>query len=202
MRGFQSGVIGKVKQSEDDHQHDWNDDHETFASTLLVFILTAPVDVVARRQLHLTPDFWTSLVDEAAYIASTHVEQNGAAQQAIFAGDHCRPYDGTNVSELREGNWRTGRRGDRNLSQSPRALPIFRRITNAYREATATFDRHGEVSLADTFFYSVLYCPNIDRISSRCLPIDLNINLGSAADLFRIDINRARYSLYYISDTS
>src|SRR5262249_24501465 len=97
-----------IEEAKNDYQHDWQHQHQSFARSLLVLILTAPVDVVSGRELHLTGDLCCRFINKAADVSTTHVQQHSATQQAIFTGDHCRAFNSVNGGKLGQWNWCTG----------------------------------------------------------------------------------------------
>ena len=67
----------------------------------LVLELAAPLEVHARRQLHLLGDGPLGLLDEADDVAVADVELHVGAQQAVLALDHRRAFDDAHVGDLR-----------------------------------------------------------------------------------------------------
>ena len=104
MRCFQHRAVCEIEQSEDDYQHDGYDYKQAVACALLVLVLSAPRDVVARGKLHLPHDGRLRFFDEATDIAPSHAQEHRAAKESVLAGDHRRPCDCANLSKLGERN--------------------------------------------------------------------------------------------------
>src|SRR5260370_24539228 len=196
MRCFQNGVIGQIEQTKDDYQHYGNHNHQAPPGALLVFVLTAPVHVVACGQLHLVRELGPGLVNKATYIATAHIQQYCSPQKPVLARDHSWPLDGANLGQLRQRNGCACGRRNWDIAQSCRTAAILLRVANANRKTPAPFDSDCEIRFTDARCYSVLNSPDIDPITSGGRSVDMNVDVRSAADLLRIDIDSAWYRLH------
>src|SRR5205085_12204839 len=86
------------------------------------------------------------------------------------------------------------------LAKRLRAGAKLRRVAHAHREALAPFYRHGEVGLADALINHLLNRADVDAIAGRRLPINLNVDVGRAGDLLRVNILGAGDGLENRSD--
>src|SRR5205823_793731 len=148
VRRVDCRAVGDVEQPEDDDEHDGHDYQQSLARALLVLVLSAPLYVVARGQLHLARDTRARFVNEAANVATPHVQKNGAAKQSVLARNHRRPLDRVNRCELSERNGRSRGRRDWQLRDCLWTAAELRRVAHAHRKATTPLDRDGQVRLA------------------------------------------------------
>src|ERR1700686_3914078 len=77
----QHGPFGRAKHGveneEYDQDRDRNDDQQSGLGSLLAFIFSGPLDVVAPRQLHTLVDSGYGFLDGGPQISVTHFEPNG-----------------------------------------------------------------------------------------------------------------------------
>ena len=104
MGSFPERVVGLVEQQEDDQKHDWDDQFESLPGADLVFILSAPFDVVALRHFDLAGHGALSIGDKAPHITSSDIHKDGATKQPIFAGNHAWSHDEPDVRYLTQWN--------------------------------------------------------------------------------------------------
>src|SRR6266576_404197 len=201
MRSFQNGVIDHEEEAKDDYQYYGDHNHQSLPGALLVFILTAPIHVIAGRQLHLAGKLRLRLVDEAAHIATANIEQYCSPQKPVLAGDHGWSFDGANLRQLRHGNGCAGWGSNRNLPQGCGTAAILLRVAHTDWKTPAAFDSNCEVRLADAFLDRVPDGANIDAVTGCCRSVDMNVDIRRAADLLRINIGCAWHSLHYLSDS-
>src|SRR5262245_31624404 len=84
-------MVSHVEHHEDNDQNDGYDNLKTCLRANLVFVLSAPFDVVSGRHRHAFRDNTFRLLDKAAHVAATNIHKDGTAQQAILTADHRRP---------------------------------------------------------------------------------------------------------------
>ena len=78
----------------------WYDEFEPLLRTDLIFVLSAPLDVISRRHFHLVGDGALRLVHEPANVAASHAHQHAASQQSILGADHGWSHHHTKVGHL------------------------------------------------------------------------------------------------------
>ena len=79
MCGLEYGVICHVEQTEDHDQHYWDDDQQSILRTLLIFVLAAPRDVIARWQLSLA-NAMLSFFNKTADISAADIQEYRSAK--------------------------------------------------------------------------------------------------------------------------
>src|SRR5262249_31310437 len=100
VQGFFGGVIGHVQQNENDDEHNWYNDLKPLLGANLVFVLSAPFDVITRRHTHALGDDTFCILDKSAHVAPTNVHQHSPAKYPILAGNHRWSHTHTNMSDV------------------------------------------------------------------------------------------------------
>src|SRR5688572_29064563 len=91
MQGLFCGMVGQIKQHENDEENDGYHDLETLLRADLILVLSAPFDVVPGRHCDPLCDDTLRFLDETAHIATADIHKHCATQQAILAADHGGP---------------------------------------------------------------------------------------------------------------
>ena len=82
------------------------------------------------------------LLDEAADVASLHVEQHGGEQQAVLRRDHRGPARVLDVRDLaRAGSAHRSARATSTCAERLRVGAVLRRVPHAHRESSPALDR-------------------------------------------------------------
>src|SRR5690606_3561001 len=97
------GSKRQVQGKEDNHKYNGQNHQESSLPTDEILILTAPFEIVSRRQLlHPFVQYFHCLFDRATEIAPPDVEKNGATKHRIIGYNHCRSIFKSQLSHLRQ----------------------------------------------------------------------------------------------------
>src|SRR5207302_1048610 len=88
------------EQQENNEQRDRNDNPQTFHHALEIFILTAPNEVISRRQLDFFRDDVLRFFNITSHIAASHIDVNKAGGKSFFVLDHRWPGSQRNIGKL------------------------------------------------------------------------------------------------------
>src|SRR5258706_3116045 len=99
-------VEGEEKQEKDQRDHQGEDDGQRVPGADLVFEFAGPFDAHAGagEAGFDVADGLLGLVDEADDVAAGDVEGDVAAEAAVFAFDHARPFNDADVGDHAKGN--------------------------------------------------------------------------------------------------
>jgi hypothetical protein len=68
MRSLDEGVIGEIEQHKDNEQYERQCNQQPVLGPLLIFVLAAPFNVIARRQFEVVSDGSPGLFNETDYV--------------------------------------------------------------------------------------------------------------------------------------
>src|SRR5262249_7769319 len=118
-----------IDNHEDKEDRQRNYDQQPGFRSLLAFVLSLPLDVVAARQLHKLMDFLHRFLDSATEVTPAHAVFNSHVPLVSFAINFRRPLLFLNSGQLYQRNAFTGWREQANALDCFLFVAVLRKVT-------------------------------------------------------------------------